>query len=197
MTIKLIAGIGNIGAKYINTRHNCGHKYIYLLSQKFKVHLKYNNILCGYIGKFQILEHTVKLLIPNSYVNNSGISVSKCVNFYGLSLREILVAHDELDLYPGTIKIQLGKRRNESHHGIQNIIDKLGNRYDFYRLRIGIGRPCNKNEIINFVLNIPSVHEGIQIDFIVNKVVFFTEDIVLNNFVKVMNQLHISNNIID
>lgn len=189
--IKLIVGIGNIGYKYTNTRHNFGHKYIQLLAQKYNVVFKKNNIIFGYIGRLKINNILTYLLIPNSYVNNSGLSVSKCVNFYKLSLPEVLIVHDELDLKPGSIRITLGKQVNTSHHGIQNIIKKLNNNFNFYRLRIGIGRPENKKEIINFVLSQPTIYEEKKINNIINHTINYTEDIISDNFIKVMNVLHV------
>ncbi|WP_236608337.1 aminoacyl-tRNA hydrolase [Candidatus Blochmanniella vafra] len=160
MTIKLIVGIGNIGAEYINTRHSIGHRYIHMLTKKYKVNLKLDKILSGFIGSLTICKSmTVQLLIPNSYINESGLAVYKYMKLYRLDLKELLVVHDELDLSPGMIRIKLGNKLYESHRGIQNIINNLSNQYGFYRLRIGIGRPKNKNEIVNFVLSSPSIHE--------------------------------------
>lgn len=190
MTIKLIVGIGNSGAKYANTRHNFGYKYVQLLAETYNIKLKKNRLLFGYFGELKIHNSIVRLLIPNNYINNSGLSISKCINLYQLSLKEMLVAHDELDLNPGIVRIKLGKRINESHHGIQDIINKLNNNFDFYRLRIGIGRPKKKNEIINFVLSQPSVYEKIRIYCIIKKVISHTENIISGNFVKIMNELH-------
>lgn len=190
MSIKLIVGIGNIGNQYTDTRHNFGQKYIQLLAKTYNVNLKQNNMLLGYVGELKICQSTIHLLIPNTYINHSGLSISKCVNFYRLSLQEILVAHDELDLKPGIIRIKLGKKINESHHGIQNIIHKLHNHFNFYRLRIGIGRPKNQNEVINFVLSQPTVYEKNKIYYIMNKIILYTEDIIHGNFTKVINKLY-------
>lgn len=190
MVIKLIAGIGNIGTDYINTRHNCGHKYIQSLATTYNVHLRKNDVLQGYIGELKINNFKTYLLMPNSYINNSGSSISKCIDFYQLSLQEILIVHDELDLIPGSIRLTLGKRIHTGHRGLKDIITKLNNRFEFYRLRIGIGRPDNKNKIINFVLNQPSNYEKNKIDHIINKTIFYTEDIIVNNFMKVMSILH-------
>lgn len=189
MVIKLIVGIGNIGLNYINTRHNMGQKYVTLLSNIYHIVLKRNNVLHGYIGKLKIKELTTYLLIPNSYINNSGLSVSKCVDFFQLSLQEVLIVHDDLDLFPGIVRFTLKKSFFSSHNGIRDIVNKLNN-FNFYRLRIGIGRPNNKNQIIDFVLNPPSIYDQNKIDSILNRTIVYTEDIVSGNFIKVMNQLH-------
>lgn len=190
MTIKLITGLGNIGSEYRNTRHNIGHKYVQLLSKTYEVSLKKSYLLSGYIGELRICNKIVYLFVPNSYVNNSGNAISKCVNYYQFFLREILIAHDELDLVPGSIRIKLGTKRNETHRGIKNIIEKLDDNFNFYRLRIGIGRPKNKNEVAHFVLSKPSNTETNKINFVLNETISYTEDIILGNFSKVMNILH-------
>ncbi|WP_331828225.1 aminoacyl-tRNA hydrolase [Candidatus Blochmannia sp. SNP] len=190
MTIKLIAGLGNVGVSYFNTRHNFGSKYVELLAKKYRVMLSKSDILCGYIGKLKLKNNVVYLLIPDSYMNNNGISISKCVDFYQLYVEEILVAHDELDLPPGVVRIKLGKNINDSHNGLRDIVTRLNNKFNFYRLRIGIGHPGKKTKVINFVLNRPSVYEKFRIDSAINEALLHTESIVTKKFIKVMNQLH-------
>lgn len=190
MTIKLIIGLGNIGLKYINTRHNFGSKYIKLLAKKYGVILHLDKKLFGYVGTLQLHHSVVQLLIPNSYMNNSGVSVSACVNAYQLSVEEILIVHDDLDILPGKIKIKLGKKFNDSHHGLQNIVMALKNKVNFYRLRIGIGRPIDQNKIIDFVLSQPSTREKNIIDGVIYEVIQHTDNIISKKFDVVMNKLH-------
>ncbi|URJ23468.1 aminoacyl-tRNA hydrolase [Blochmannia endosymbiont of Camponotus sp. C-003] len=190
MTIKLIAGLGNFETSYFNTRHNFGSRYVQSLANRYKVILSKNTTLCGYIGQLKLETNIVNLLIPDSYMNNNGFSVSKCVDFYQLCPQEILVAHDDLNLPPGVMRIKLGKNINNSHRGLQDVIVKLHNKYDFYRLRIGIGHPGDKSEVIDFVLNKPTVYEKRRINYVINEAILHTEDIVNKKFVKVMNQLH-------
>lgn len=190
MTIRLIAGLGNIGSNYINTRHNFGSEYIKLLAKKYGIVLNENKKLCGYFGQLKLNDKLIRLLIPKSYINESGLSISLCADIYQLLPEEILVAHDDLDLLPGKIRIKLGKRFNDSHHGIQDIIMKLRNKVSFYRLRIGIGRPIDKNKVVNFVLAQPSIHEQKIINGAINEVIQYTDNIVSKNFNSVMNKLH-------
>ncbi|WP_159715488.1 aminoacyl-tRNA hydrolase [Blochmannia endosymbiont of Camponotus nipponensis] len=190
MTIKLIAGLGNFGTKYFNTRHNFGSQYVKILAKRYKVILKKNDILCGYTGQLKLKNNIVYLLIPDSYMNNNGLSISKCVNYYQLYLKEILIVHDDLDLPPGAIRVKLGKKINDSHHGLRNVVIRLNNKSDFYRLRIGIGHPGDKSKVIDFVLNKPSIYEQDRINNVINKSILHTEDIVTEKFIKVMNTLH-------
>lgn len=194
MTIKLIAGLRNIGLNYINTRHNFGAEYIKLLSKKYGVVLRENKNLYGYIGQLKLSNNNIiQLLIPNSYINESGLSISACANTYQLCPEEILIAHDDLDLSPGKIRIKLGSKSNDSHHGLQNIIIKLKNKFNFYRLRIGIGRPVDKNKVVDFVLTRPSIYEQNIINDVIYEAIRHTENIVSKNFIQVMNKLHFYN----
>ncbi|URJ27188.1 aminoacyl-tRNA hydrolase [Candidatus Blochmanniella camponoti] len=190
MTIKLIAGLGNSETSYFNTRHNFGSRYVKSLATRYKVILSKNTILCGYIGRLKLETNIVHLLIPDSYMNNNGLSISKCVDFYQLCPQEILIAHDDLDLPPGAMRIKLGKNVNNSHRGVKDVIVKLHNKYDFYRLRIGIGHPGNKSKVIDFVLNKPTTYEKYRINHVINEAILHTESIVNKKFIKVMNQLH-------
>ncbi|URJ30318.1 aminoacyl-tRNA hydrolase [Candidatus Blochmannia vicinus (nom. nud.)] len=190
MTIKLIAGLGNVGVSYFNTRHNFGSKYVELLAKKYRVMLNKSDMLCGYVGKLELENNIVYLLIPDSYMNNNGLAISKCVDFYRLYADEILIAHDDLDLPPGVIRIKLGRKIHDSHNGLRNIVARLSNKFNFYRLRIGIGHPGKKSKVINFVLSKPSIYEQFRIDNAINEAILHTESIVAKKFIKVMNQLH-------
>lgn len=191
MTIKLIVGLGNIGLHYANTRHNLGSEYVKLIAKKYNIILCKNKKLSGYIGKLQLNNNLILLFIPNSYINKSGVSVSACVNTYQLFTEEILIAHDDLDVLPGKIKIKLGNKLNDSHRGLQDIVMKLKNKVNFYRLRIGIGRPINKDQIVDFVLSPPSIYERNIINGVINEVAQYTEDIISKNFNFFMNKLHL------
>lgn len=190
MTIKLIVGLGNIGLNYINTRHNFGAEYVKLLAKKYEVFLHENKKLHGYTGILKLNNNSVRLLIPNAYINENGLSIATCAKIYQLSPEEILVAHDDLDLLPGKIRIKLGKQFNDSHHGVQDVVEKLKNRFNFYRLRIGIGRPADKKKVVDFVLTKPSIYERNTINNVINEAIRHTEGIVFNNFIQVMNKLH-------
>lgn len=190
MVIKLIAGIGNFNYKYSNTRHNLGHTFIQALAKKYNIYLQYDKFICGLVGSIQFDNFTLKLLIPNSYVNNSGIVISKYVHSCQLSLQELLIVHDELDLKPGIIKIKLGKKNRTSHHGIQSIINEFNNNFNFYRLRIGIGRPQDKNKIKDFVLSTPSIEEKKKINSIIYQTICHIEDLICNHCINFISKFH-------
>ncbi|URJ25405.1 aminoacyl-tRNA hydrolase [Candidatus Blochmannia ocreatus (nom. nud.)] len=191
MTIKLIVGLGNFGCRYLETRHNSGARYVEFLAKKYKVSLNKKNILSGYVGVLNLDIGIVYLLIPAMYMNINGLSVYRCIKFYKLCVDQVLVAYDELDLLPGVVRVKLGSRANsDTHHGVKDLVLRLNRKCNFYRLRIGIGHPGNKNKVCDFVLNKPSINDRISIDNAINKAIACTEDIVARNFIKVMNILH-------
>ena len=149
MAIKLIVGLGNPGLEYEATRHNAGFWFVDRLSANFSLDKAFK----GHVAKLP----RAWLLKPNTFMNRSGQAVSALAQFYKIAPDEILVAHDELDLPPGAIKLKKGGGTG-GHNGLKDIDAQLGTR-DFWRLRIGIGHPRElgmQNEVIDFVLHRPS-----------------------------------------
>ena len=149
MAIKLIVGLGNPGAEYELTRHNAGFWFVEQLSSNFALEKGFK----GHVAKLP----RAWLLKPTTFMNRSGQAVSALAQFYKIAPEEILVAHDELDLPPGAIKLKKGGGSG-GHNGLKDIEAQLGTR-DFWRLRIGIGHPRElgmQNEVIDFVLHRPS-----------------------------------------
>ena len=152
--IKLIVGLGNPGSDYIETRHNAGFWFVDLLAERhagqFKVESKFHGQACRV--RFQGQE--CWLLKPTTFMNRSGRSVSSLANYFKISPNEILVAHDELDMAPGVVRLKLGGG-HAGHNGLRDIISALGSK-DFWRLRIGIDHPGNAKQVVNYVLGRPS-----------------------------------------
>ncbi len=139
----LIVGLGNPGSKYISTRHNVGFTVIDALSKQWNAplqHRKWDGLYC----KTWLDGRVVYLLKPNNYMNRSGGPISSLVDYFKISVENILVVHDDLDMHPGRLKIVRGGGHG-GHNGIRSIIQSLATK-DFFRLKIGIGRP-GKNEI--------------------------------------------------
>jgi len=137
--MKLIVGLGNPGEKYQKSRHNVG----FILLDKFAAD---NNLNWRKVERFnsEVADYSNGLLIkPQNFMNNSGNAVSKLVNFYKISLDDLIIIHDDVDLPLGVIKKQKGKN-SAGHHGVENIIEELGTK-DFWRIRVGIGKPEDKN----------------------------------------------------
>lgn len=188
-TIKLIVGLANPGLEYAETRHNAGAWYVDKLAERFNQSLKNEPKFFGYTSRININGQDIRLLVPTTFMNLSGKAVQSMATFYQINADEILVAHDELDLNPGIVKLKLGGGHG-GHNGLKDIINKLGNNANFYRLRIGIGHPGDKSQVVGFVLNKPSKPEQELIDKIINESVLCTEILVKQGMEAAMNKLH-------
>ncbi len=163
--IKLIVGLGNPGDKYEATRHNAGFWFVDLIAAQHNSKLVMDAKMFGFVGKFEQDNYLQK---PATFMNNSGKAVAALANYYKITPTEILVVHDELDLQAGSVKLKFGGGHG-GHNGLKDIHAALGTA-DYWRLRLGIGHPGDRNEVINYVLKAPtkvemdalqaSIHEG-------------------------------------
>jgi PTH1 family peptidyl-tRNA hydrolase len=160
--IKLIVGLGNPGHEYEDTRHNAGFWWVDAFAQQHAVQFKTDNKFHGLVTRVQLHGHEVWLLKPQTFMNVSGRSVVALALFYKILPDQILVVHDELDLPPGGAKLKLGGGHG-GHNGLKDIIAHLGTK-DFWRLRIGIGHPGERDEVVNYVLNAPRNSEQVLIE---------------------------------
>ncbi|MFT2796500.1 aminoacyl-tRNA hydrolase [Serratia sp. N21D137] len=188
-SIKLIVGLANPGAEYAQTRHNAGAWYVDLLAQRYNQPLKEESKFFGYTTRLNLAGNDVRLLVPTTFMNLSGKAVGALATFYRILPEEILVAHDELDLPPGVAKLKLGGS-NGGHNGLKDIQSKLGNNPNFYRLRIGIGHPGDKNKVVGFVLGKPPASEQTLIDDAIDESLRCTEILLKEGMTKAMNRLH-------
>ncbi|MDC0535273.1 aminoacyl-tRNA hydrolase [Francisellaceae bacterium] len=185
--INLIVGLGNPGDKYLNTRHNAGEWFISRLAEKYNITLKLEKKFNAYFGRIQTSKLDCFLLFPTTFMNRSGLSVHQVCSFFKISPENILVCHDELDLPCGTIRLKFSGGHG-GHNGLRDIQAHLGK--NFYRLRIGIDRPKIKNEVINYVLNVPSKPQFSQIEDSIEQALIYSDDIIEGKIPHVMNQLH-------
>ena len=160
--IKLFVGLGNPGAEYEATRHNAGFWWIDALAQELKVPLSLDKNYYGQVGRTTLNGQTVWLLKPLTFMNLSGKSVAALARFFKIAPNEILVAHDELDIVPGQAKLKLGGS-HAGHNGLRDIHAQLGTP-DYWRLRIGVGHPGVKSEVISWVLKKPSAEHRAAIE---------------------------------
>ena len=185
--IKLFVGLGNPGEQYLETRHNVGFWWIDFIGQNHKLSLKNSKKYFGEFSKHNE-DGEVFFLKPSTFMNDSGKSVQALAKFYKIEPEEILVIHDELDIQPGTAKLKLGGGHG-GHNGLKSIQTSLGSN-NFWRLRIGIGHPGDKNKVIGYVLNKPSKIEMQLIqESIINSYKVFSY-IMLGQFEKAMLNLH-------
>ncbi|TQI80859.1 peptidyl-tRNA hydrolase [Serratia fonticola] len=188
-SIKLIVGLANPGPEYAQTRHNAGAWYVDLLAQRHNQPLKEESKFFGYTARLNLAGNDVRLLVPTTFMNLSGKAVAAVATFYRILPEEILVAHDELDLPPGVAKLKLGGS-NGGHNGLKDIQSKLGNNANFYRLRIGIGHPGDRNKVVGFVLGKPPATEQTLIDDAIDESLRCTEILLKEGMTKAMNRLH-------
>ncbi len=157
-----MVGLGNPGAEYDGTRHNAGFWFIDELARQLKVTLVPDRSYVGLVARVNLPGSQLWLLEPMTFMNLSGKSVAPLARFFKIAPEEILVAHDELDLMPGQMKMKLGGS-HAGHNGLKDIQAQLGSP-GFWRLRLGIGHPGVKAEVINHVLRKPPLAEREAID---------------------------------
>jgi len=161
--IKLIAGLGNPGPEYTKTRHNAGVWFVEELAQRNNIALRPEKKYSGLYGKGIIAGEPVHLLIPTTFMNRSGQAVAPLANFFRIKVDNILIAHDELDMQPGSVKIKQGGGHG-GHNGLKDIIARMANNKDFYRLRIGIGHPGHRDKVTGHVLGKAPQNEQVLIE---------------------------------
>lgn len=188
MPIKLIVGLGNPGPEYEKTRHNAGSWLVRAMIVQYGSKLSADKKFHGYSSKTTLLDSDVHFLLPNTYMNHSGVAVSAMSKFYKIQAEEILIVHDELDLEPGKVRIKLGGGHG-GHNGLRDIIDALGTP-SFYRLRIGIGHPGDKNLVVDYVLGKPSAQDRQHIDEAIAESIRHMDQIISGEIHTAMNTLH-------
>lgn len=157
---RLIVGLGNPGAEYADTRHNCGYWLVERLAGKLGAELRRESRFHGLVGRLR--EADLWLLEPSTFMNRSGTSVAALANFFRIAPAEMLVLHDELDLPAGGLRLKFGGGLG-GHNGLKDIVAHLGTQ-DFWRLRIGIGHPGDRNQVVHYVLKPPRAEERDEIE---------------------------------
>jgi PTH1 family peptidyl-tRNA hydrolase len=160
--IRLFVGLGNPGPEYEQTRHNAGFWWLEALARELKVNLTPDKSYQGLVARTSIQGQSVWLLAPQTFMNLSGKSVAALANFFKIPPQDILVAHDDLDIAPGEAKLKLGGS-HAGHNGLRDIHAQLGSD-QYWRLRLGIGHPGNKAEVLHWVLKKPALDHRIAID---------------------------------
>ncbi|WP_324683661.1 aminoacyl-tRNA hydrolase [Bibersteinia trehalosi] len=187
--IKLIVGLGNPGAKYEGTRHNAGEWLINEIARMYNVSLKEEPKYFGKTAKISTPQGEVRLLVPTTFMNLSGKAVGALANFFRIQPEEILVAHDELDLPAGSVKIKQGGGHG-GHNGLKDIVACLGNKNTFYRVRIGIGHPGSKDLVSGYVLGKPSAEDQRLLDSVIDEATRCVDILFKDGMVKATNRLN-------
>jgi PTH1 family peptidyl-tRNA hydrolase len=189
--IRLIVGLGNIGAEYERTRHNAGFWFVEAIAAKARVVFTHERKFHGDTTRLRDASHELWLLKPTTYMNRSGQSVVALALYYKILPTQILVVHDEVDLPPGVVKLKRGGG-TAGHNGLKDIQAKLTTP-DFWRLRIGVGHPRAlqlTQEVADFVLHQPSREHLQQIEDAMGRALDVVPQLVQGQFERAMMQLH-------
>ena len=189
--IRMIVGLGNVGAAYARTRHNAGFWLIDRFASRVGVALRAERKFCGDVARSSIGHHDLILLKPSTLMNRSGQAVVAAALFYRILPDQILVAHDELDLPPGEARLKLGGG-TAGHNGLKDIKARL-TQADFWRARIGIGHPRSQGleqDVADFVLHAPQRGEQAAIDEAIDRVDAVLDMMVEGHFERAMMRLH-------
>jgi PTH1 family peptidyl-tRNA hydrolase len=190
MGIKLFVGLGNPGSDYEQTRHNAGFWFIDALARELKVSLVPEKSYFGLAARAQFQGQTLWLLEPQTFMNLSGKSVAALARFFKIAPEEVLVAHDELDIVPGQVKLKQGGS-HAGHNGLRDIHAQLGSP-NYWRLRLGIGHPGAKDQVLSWVLKKPMAEHRDAIDECIERAVRALPLLVAGDFTQAMMQIHTS-----
>ena len=186
--LKLIVGLGNIGMEYTDTRHNAGFWFVDELVHQHKAVFQTEKKFFCDIAKVVINRREIRLMKPTTFMNLSGQAVAAVAHFYRIHPDEILVVHDELDLPCGSLKIKQGGGNN-GHNGLKDIQARLGTP-NFWRLRLGIDRAGDKNQVVSYVLKNHTAEQQVKIDESIVRALDEIETIAAGDFQAAMNRLH-------
>jgi len=186
--IQLVAGLGNPGAKYEQTRHNAGFWFVDEVARQYNARFKSESKYKSEVARCSIAGNDCRLQKPLDFMNRSGLPVASLAGFYQIPRSSILIVHDDLDLPPGTVKLKKGGGHG-GHNGLRDLIPHLGGN-DFLRLRIGIGHPGHRDDVVAYVLMNASRDDRTAIEQAIDEAVKVLPDIIAGNLDKAMKELH-------
>jgi len=191
--LRLLVGLGNPGRRYVATRHNAGAWFVERLARALALEFRSESRFASNVARGRTADGTDFLLaLPQSYMNESGHAVAGLARFYRVPSPEMLIAHDELDLKPGSVKLKLDGG-SAGHNGLKHIVEQLGNA-DFWRLRIGIGHPrdadASEQEVADYVLHPPRAEEKTMIDEAIARALAVWPQLVAGDPERAMLALH-------
>lgn len=186
-SIQLIVGLGNPGQKYSSTRHNAGFWFLDLLARQFHADFRTESKFKGEVASFNHNGERVWLLKPATFMNLSGESLGPFARFYQIAPENILVVHDEIDLPPGTVRFKKGGGHG-GNNGLRSIFSHFSK--EFWRLRIGVGHPGDRDQVISYVTQTPSAKDRQLIDESIDKAMETMPDVLAGDMGAAMQILH-------
>lgn len=187
--LQLIVGLGNPGPEYDRTRHNAGADFVTELARRYGASLSPENKFFGDTSRINIEGRDLRLLIPTTFMNRSGQAIGALAQFYKIPPEAILVAHDELDLPPGTARLKHGGGHG-GHNGLRDTIQALGNSRDFNRLRLGIGHPGSAAQVVGYVLRKAAPDDQRLLEEATDRAIEIVPQLVKGDWATAMNRLH-------
>jgi PTH1 family peptidyl-tRNA hydrolase len=186
--IQLVAGLGNPGTQYEQTRHNAGFWFVDAVARDCGAQFRSESKSRSEVARCNIAGNDCRLQKPQDFMNRSGRAVAALAGFYQIPRSGILVVHDDLDLPPGTIRLKRDGGHG-GHNGLRDLIPALGGK-DFLRLRIGIGHPGHRDDVVGYVLKAASGEDRAAIDAAIAAAVRVLPDIISGNLDAAMKELH-------
>lgn len=186
--IRLVVGLGNPGPAYESTRHNVGFWFVDRIAAQHGATFRSEGKFLGLVSRVLIGAAEVRLFKPTTYMNRSGQAVSSIARYFQVAPDAMLVAHDELDLPPGSARIKRGGG-HAGHNGLRDIMAAIGNP-DFWRLRVGIGHPGDRDRVVDYVLSRPSRADEDSILDALDAAADCLTDLIGGEYPKAMNRLH-------
>ncbi|NIR31070.1 MAG: aminoacyl-tRNA hydrolase [Gammaproteobacteria bacterium] len=186
--MRLVVGLGNPGPRYLRSRHNAGFWFVDALADRAGGTFRPAGRFLGEVCEVGTGPQQVRLLKPTTYMNRSGQAVAALARYYRYAPEEILVAHDEIDLPPGVVRLKHGGGL-AGHKGLQDIAAHLGDR-SFIRVRIGVGRPIHSENGVDYVLQRPTAEEAKLIARAIDDVLVLIPHIMEGDLERAMNVLH-------
>ena len=187
VTIDLIVGLGNPGAQYEATRHNAGFWFVEQIARLKGAHFRPENKFSGEVCRVILEGRDIWLLKPTTFMNRSGLAVGQLAGFYKIPPENILVAHDEIDLEAGDIRLKTGGGHG-GNNGLRDIIAHMGK--EFNRLRIGVGHPGHKDQVADYVLHKASKDDQISIDNAIDSALRVLPLLAEGSWEKAVHRLH-------
>lgn len=187
--LQLIVGLGNPGKEYERSRHNAGADFVSELARSLGTQLTPESKFHGLTARARVDGQDLRLLIPTTFMNRSGRAIGALAQFFKIPPEAILVAHDELDLPPGTARLKHGGGHG-GHNGLRDTIRALGNSSDFNRLRLGIGHPGSASQVVSYVLKKASVEDQRLIEEAIDRAISVMPLAAKGQWGVAMNHLH-------
>ena len=186
-----IAGLGNPGPKYAETRHNAGFWFLEAVAGLSQASLRTNNKLQAKVARVAVYKRDCVLIKPDTFMNLSGMPLRAVTEYFEVPARNLLVAYDELDLPPGVVRLKVGGGHG-GHYGLKDVFRHVED-HSFLRFRFGIGHPGSKDAVLGYVLGRPSASDEKLIRRAVARAIAVLPDVLNGNVAKAMQELHTEN----